>query len=96
VILADENYKLQSENEQQKKKRVARKQYIATGGVLTVEEGIRQVQERQQPVEPAQAENIESREGIATLSKQLQTRAPRTCSICRSLAHTARTCPEHI
>jgi hypothetical protein len=40
VILADENNKLRTENERQKKKRCVRGQYIATGGVLTIQEGL--------------------------------------------------------
>ena len=43
VILADENYKLRSKNKRQKKKKLARRQYIAIGGILTVRESIRRV-----------------------------------------------------
>jgi hypothetical protein len=40
VLLAEENRQLQAENERQKKKRANRRSYIATGGVLTVQEGL--------------------------------------------------------
>ena len=40
VLLADENKKLRAVNERQKKKRAIRRSYIATGGVLTVQEGL--------------------------------------------------------
>ena len=96
TILAEENRKLRSENERQKKKRATRRQYIATGGVLTVREGIRRVQASQQAIGQVQTGNIALVEGIITPLEQLQTRAPRMCSVCRSLAYTTRTCPERI
>ena len=40
VLLTDENKKLWTANERQKKKRAVRRSYIATGGVLTVQEGL--------------------------------------------------------
>lgn len=40
VLLAEENKQLQAENERQKRKRAKRRLYIATGGVLTVQEGL--------------------------------------------------------
>ena len=40
VLLAEENRQLRAENERQKKKRAKVKSYIATGGVLTVQEGL--------------------------------------------------------
>src|SRR5580700_11897298 len=39
ILLAEENRQLRAENERQKKK-VKRRSYIATGGVLTVQEGL--------------------------------------------------------
>ncbi|KFY19052.1 hypothetical protein V493_08171, partial [Pseudogymnoascus sp. VKM F-4281 (FW-2241)] len=40
VLLADENRRLRAANERQKKKRAVRRSYIATGGVLTAQEGL--------------------------------------------------------
>jgi hypothetical protein len=40
VLLAEENKQLRAANERQKKKRAKRREYIATGGVLTVREGL--------------------------------------------------------
>jgi hypothetical protein len=40
VLLAEENRQFRAENERQKKKRAKRRSYIATGGVLTVQEGL--------------------------------------------------------
>ena len=84
VLLAEENKQLQAANERQKRKRKKKREYIATGGVLTVQEGLNRSQ-----TGPIQAES-----GVAVQTVTEQTRAPRTCSICKSLVHTARTCPE--
>jgi hypothetical protein len=40
VLLAEENRQLRVENQRQKKKRAKRRLYIATGGILTVQEGL--------------------------------------------------------
>jgi hypothetical protein len=40
VLLAEENKQLHRENERQKKKRANRRAFIATGGVLTLQEGL--------------------------------------------------------
>ena len=40
VLLAEENRQLRVENERQKKKRAKKRLYIATGGVLTIQEGL--------------------------------------------------------
>jgi len=86
VLLADENKKLRAANERQKKKRAVRRSYIATGGVLTVQEGLdRSVTANTEPTD-------QSTGGV----EERQIRAPRTCSICRSLEHTARTCPSRV
>ena len=42
VLLADENKKLRAMNERQKKKRAVQRSYIATGGILIVQEGLNQ------------------------------------------------------
>jgi hypothetical protein len=43
VLLTDENRRLRTANERQKKKRAVRRSYIAIGGVLTAEEGLNQL-----------------------------------------------------
>jgi hypothetical protein len=83
VLLAEENRQLRGENQRQKKKRAKRRAFIATGGVLTLQEGL----------DRSQATNIVPESGQATEEVTIQRRAPRMCSLCRSLVHTARTCP---
>lgn len=84
VLLAEENRQLRAENERQKKKRAKRRSYIAIGGVLTVQEGLN----RSQIVDTELAEELADRPQAPRI------RAPRTCSMCKSLEHTARTCPQ--
>ena len=87
TILAAENKKLCAANERVKKKRQKKKSYIGKGEVLNAGE----VQEAQRGVV------IEGEVGNLVVEQAGQpgpSRAPRTCSICRSLAHTAHTCPE--
>ncbi len=50
-----------------------------------------EVQEAQRGVEIEVERGIQVVEQVAALAP---VRAPRMCSICRSLDHTARTCPE--
>jgi len=83
VLLAEENRQLRAENERQKKKRAKKRSYIATGGVLTVQEGL----------DLSQVANTELESRVANQEATVQTRAPRKCSLCRSQSHTARTCP---
>ena len=83
VLLAEENRQLRAENERQKKKRAKQRLYIATGGVLTVQEGL----------DLSQIANEGLQSVVATQEATVKTRAPRTCSLCRSLLHTARICP---
>ena len=83
VLLAEENRQLQAENERQEKKRAKRRSYIAKGGVLTVQEGL----------DLSQKVNTGPESEVANQEATAQTRAPRTCSLCRSQSHTARTCP---
>ena len=84
VLLADENKKLRTANEQQKKKRAVRRSYIARGGVLTIQEGL----------DRSQIDYTELEGGVIDQVTTIQSRAPRMCSVCRSLEHTARTCPQ--
>ena len=83
TLLAEENKQLRTANERQKKKRAVRRSYVARGGVLTVQEGLSQLQT---------ADTVVADE-VYGPSNGPQTRAPRTCSMCKSLTHTAPTCP---
>jgi hypothetical protein len=89
ILLVEENRQLRAVNAKQVKKRAKRRTYIATGGVLTIQEGLELSEPTVQPVEPISG--VAS--GVATDEPIVRTRAPRTCSICRSQSHTARTCP---
>jgi hypothetical protein len=84
IILTAENKQLWSENERRKRKKAKRRSYIATGGILTVQEGI----------ERSQINDREPTGGVTVQGATIKPRAPRTCSICKSLVHTARTCPQ--
>jgi hypothetical protein len=86
VLLAEENRQLQVENQRQKKKRAKRRSYIATGGVLTVQEGLELSQSNVEP-----ASEVASK--VATEEPTVRTCTLRTCSIYRSQSHTACTCP---
>ncbi len=82
VLLADENKRLRVANERQIKKRAVRRSYIAKEGVLTVQEGLnRSVIRNTEPTDQPTG-------GV----KEQRIRASRTCSIYKSLEHTARTC----
>ena len=83
VLLAEENRQLRHENTRQKKKRAQKRTFIATGGVLTNAEGIAL----------SQGTNIVPESGVVTEEATIKPRAPRTCSMCKSLLYTARTCP---
>ena len=86
VLLADENKKLRTANERQKKKKVVRRSYIATGGVLTVQEGLNRIA-------TVDTELLGQSTGGAV---EPRIRAPPKCSMCKSLEHTARTCPDKV
>jgi len=86
VLLAEENRQLRAINAKQVKKRAIRRTFLATGGTLIVQEGLELVQ-KAIPV----PKELESTGG--TDESIGRTRAPRTCSMCKSLSHTARTCP---
>jgi len=83
ILLTEENRRLRSENERQKKKRAKRKAYVATGGVLTVQEGLNR----------SQLVNTKLTDEVTDQPTELRIRAPNKCSMCKSLKHTARTCP---
>jgi hypothetical protein len=82
VLLAKENRQLYRENKRQKKKRAKRRAFIATRGILTLQEGL----------DRSQATNIVPESRQATEEVTIQRRAPCMCSLYRSLVHTARTC----
>jgi hypothetical protein len=86
ILLAEENRQLRAVNAKQVKKRAKRRTYIATGGTLTIQEGLELSQSNVEPVSGVAS-------GVATNEPIVRTRAPRTCSICGSQSHTARTCP---
>jgi hypothetical protein len=83
VLLVEENRQLRHKNQRQKKKRAKKRAFIVTGGILTVQEGL----------DRSQDTNIVPESRVVPEEATIKTRAPRTCSICRSLLHTARTCP---
>jgi hypothetical protein len=87
AILAAENTSLRAANERVKRKRQKRRSYVGKGGASTAVE----VQEGQNQA------IIDVEEGVQVVQQpeiRVQNRAPRMCSICRSLEHTARTCLE--
>jgi hypothetical protein len=84
VLLTEENKQLRAVNRRQKRKRPRKREYIATGGVLTVREGLNQVQ----------ISNLGPNSGVKHQTATAQPRAPRLCSVCRSPEYTARTCPQ--
>lgn len=60
-----------------------RRAFIATGGVLIVQEGLEQ----------SQMVDIRPIGGITDTALEPRTRTTSKCSMCKSLEHTARTCP---
>ncbi|KFY12788.1 hypothetical protein V491_06657 [Pseudogymnoascus sp. VKM F-3775] len=84
VLLTNENKQLRAANERQKRKRAQRRSYIATGGVPTVEKGI----------QLSQSIDIGVVSGVIHQVQEPQMRAPSKCSICSSLEHNARKCPQ--
>ena len=86
-ILTAENRQLQAANARVQKKRAKKRVFVGGGGTLTAQE----VQEGQnQPI-------IHEEVGIQVVeppTPSVLIRAPQTCSVCRSLEHTASTCPE--
>ena len=86
ILLAEENKQLRTENARQVKKRAQNRRFIATGGTLTIQEGLALSEPTIEPII-----GVEGR--VASDEPIVHTRAPRTCSICGSQSHTARTCP---
>src|SRR5450432_1838666 len=99
ILLKEEVRQLQAANAKQVKKRAKKRRFIARGGTLTVQEGLALSEAPVQAVQPVQPV-IEPVEpvigvvgGVGASEPVVRPRAPRTCSLCRSLSHTARTCP---
>ena len=86
TVLAEENRQLRAENQRQKRKRAIKRTFIQSGGVLTVQHGIELVET---------AENGPVGGEVEPLIEP-QPRAVRMCSVCRSIEHTARTCPVRV
>ena len=83
ILLVCENEKLRIENQHQKRKRAKKCTYIARGGVLLGAKG----------ASCAQAAQGGAAEGAAEAAAKRPQQVPRKCSMCKSLKHTARTCP---
>ena len=87
TILAAENRQLRAANTKVQKKRAKKTMFISRGGTLTAQE----VLESQNQ---AVIRNNVRIQVVETPSQAVSTRAPPKCSVCTSLEHTARTCPE--
>ena len=85
ALLASKNAQLRLANNKQKRKREAKKAYIAHGGVLTIAEG----QEQARSKESGQSSGSGSTDAEPPEPKR---RAPGKCSVCGSEEHNARTC----
>lgn len=84
TILTVENIALRTANERQKRKRALDRSFTGEGGVLSGVEG------QNRSVRPRIDDS-----GIETgPNGSSTTRAPPRCSICRSLDHNARKCPD--
>jgi hypothetical protein len=82
TILAEENAKLRASNTRQRRKRQIRRQYIATGGVLQVQQGQNLVREADNHVVG----------GDQPPPPQARTRAPPTYSKCHEQGHNRTQC----
>ena len=82
TIVIEENKKLRAEVQRQRQKQGRQRQYIASGGVL-------QVQQAQQIA--AEAERVVMEDGQSQGSERRQ-RAPPTCTKCHVQGHTRTSC----
>jgi hypothetical protein len=82
TILAEENKRLRAENQRQQQKKSQQRQYIASGGVL-------QVQQAQQLAAEAERVVMEASQSQAGERRQ---RAPPTCTKCHVKGHTRTSC----
>ena len=81
LILAHENERLMAANKKQKQKRAKKRAFIATGGILTVAEGLHLTEQVHRAMEGS--------------TEQSSQRAPPKCSLCSSLFHKSNKCPQH-
>ena len=86
ALLANEIKDLRAMNARQKRKREAPHSFIASGGVLTAEEG----QER------VKRARIADEAVLNEVSRRASGRAPPKCSMCSSLEHNARVCSTRV
>lgn len=84
VLLASQNEKLYVENQRQKRKRGQKRSYLRRGGVLSGAEGHSLIENRENSCT----------EVVEDVLSGVRQRAPPKCSLCSSLEHNARTCPE--
>jgi hypothetical protein len=87
TILAAENRQLQAANARVQKKRAKKTVFVGRGGVLTGQEVL---EGQNQPI----THNKVRIQVVEPPTPSVSIRAPRMCSVYRSLEHTARTCPE--
>jgi hypothetical protein len=82
TILTEENIKLRASSQRQRQKRQQRRQYIAQGGALQVQE--------------CQARVVEAERGVHVSDQEeaahARTRAPPTCSKCHEQGHRRNQC----
>src|SRR5450432_3822278 len=88
ILLTEEVRQLRAANAKQVKKRAKRRTYIATSRTLTIQEGLELLPPTVEPVSRV-ASGVEPisgvASGVATDELIIRTRAPRTCSMCKSL-----------
>ena len=83
ALLASKNEQLRIANARQKAKRGGKRAFIATGGILTMEEG----------AELAQGQIVGQNRNPPEGEALRKTRAKPHCSLCNSLEHKAPQCP---
>ena len=87
TLFAAENRQLRAANEKVKKKRAVKKLFVRKGGVL-------RVSEVQNKLNQATADIEVVDQVVDQNVAPARARASAKCSICKSLEHTARTCPD--
>lgn len=96
TLLLEENSRLRTENTRQKRKRAQRRVFLQTGGAMTVEEGmasVETVQKDQGGLESHPGDEGGEAGPAEATTPQVRKRAQPKCSICRSIEHNARKCP---
>jgi hypothetical protein len=91
ALLAQENANLRAANEKKRQKRNRSTRQIPCNSGLTVEEGLRLVQQLDQPVE-ATAVVSHTQGELPIQPDRPATRAPPRCSGCREIGHRINTC----